>query len=115
MSRSYKKTPVVKQTLKGSKKAANKRIRKMLKNGTDIGNGNEYQKHTNSYDIADFACRWSKEDATQFYYKHTQAEYYAHSKLSKEWTEKVANDFVKRYPTLEYFLQEVWEKSMKRK
>lgn len=51
MSRSRKKNPVVTQTnCKLAKKDANRKIR----NTEDIGSGNNYKKHYNSWNICDY-------------------------------------------------------------
>lgn len=52
MSRSYKKTPMVKDRNKGMKRVANKKIRN---NCYDVPNGKAYRKFFCSYDISDFA------------------------------------------------------------
>lgn len=53
MSRSRKKTPIATdKVVKGAKKVANRRVRKL---GSDeLGNGNNYKKHFNSWDIHDY-------------------------------------------------------------
>lgn len=51
MSRSRKKHPVITdKTQKWAKKDANKKIR----NTKDIGNGNNYKKYYNSWNICDY-------------------------------------------------------------
>ena len=59
MSRSYKKTPVVKDESNGMKTTANRQVRRMLKRGCDIANGSAYRKLFCSYDICDWAFRQS--------------------------------------------------------
>jgi len=53
MSRSYKKTPIstCAKNKKG-KKEASKKVRKI----DDIGNGSNYKKYYNSWDICDYKC-----------------------------------------------------------
>ena len=59
MSRSYKKSPVIKDstrkgtTFKSGKQLANRRVRRR----TDIPNGGGYRKAYPSYDICDFSFR----------------------------------------------------------
>lgn len=52
MSRSYKKTPIIKDNTysKFGKKYANKRVRK-----SDLGNNGNYKKLYEQYDISDFS------------------------------------------------------------
>ena len=94
MSRSYKKTPVCKDSpSKSSKRFANKKVRRTL----DIPNGGSYKKCYESWDISDWACIWTKEDAI------------------RDWNRKAASlNRQSRYETLEEYLQ-YWEKCAKRK
>lgn len=59
MSRSYKKTPILKDSNKSMKKFANKRVRKRKNFSV---NGKAYRKIFNSYDICDWVFRVTKED-----------------------------------------------------
>lgn len=100
MSRSYKKTPVVKdnrRSKKWKKALANRTVRRKL-NDPEYGmaDGRAYKKEYESWNIADYVIRWTKEEAI--------AEYNA------------ANNFIDkdRFPTLESWI-EWWEKCMKRK
>ena len=54
MSRSYKKTPVVKDHTKGMKAVANRIFRRK---NIAVANGNAYHKVVCSYDISDWAFR----------------------------------------------------------
>lgn len=57
MSRSHKKHPVITdKAQKWAKKDANKRIR----NAKDIGNGSNYKKYYNSWNICDYKFWISK-------------------------------------------------------
>lgn len=70
MSRSYKKTPIIKDNGGGkkfAKKIANKRIRTKLKQDIEIGNGNEFKKHSESWDIADYVSRYTEHEAIEDY------------------------------------------------
>ena len=69
MSRSYKKSPVIKEdrSHKEGKKEANSSIRSQLKQGTEIADGSSYKKHFNSYDICDYSFRYSKAQAISDY------------------------------------------------
>jgi hypothetical protein len=54
MSRSFKKTPMIKlDNSSFGKKQANKRVRKF-----DIANGSSYKKLYESYDICDYKCNF---------------------------------------------------------
>ena len=98
MSRSYKKNPIVKDNGKGKKdkKAiANSRVRNKLKDlDYTIANGKAYRKEYESWDIADFVSRWTRQEAINYY-------------NNKE-------SFVdrKRFPTLESWLA-YWKKCYK--
>jgi len=53
MSRSRKKTPIwTDSVVKGAKKFANKKVRKLKED--ELGNGNNYKKHFESWDIHDY-------------------------------------------------------------
>lgn len=53
MSRSKKKTPIwTDKVVKGAKKEASKRVRKL--DNDELGNGNNYKKYFNSWDIHDY-------------------------------------------------------------
>lgn len=56
MSRSFKKTPIVKDRRVGGKKFANHKVRR----SEDVPNGKAYRKFYNSYDISDFKFRRTK-------------------------------------------------------
>lgn len=69
MSRSFKKSPVIKEdrSHKDGKKKANKSIRSKLKQGVEIGNGSSYKKHFDSWDICDCIDRCSEAQAIEEY------------------------------------------------
>lgn len=119
MSRSYKKTPIVKDSNKGKKlekRFANKKIRAFFKEHSDVSlPNNSYKKVSESWNIADFTCRWSKEDAIQFYNDRCRLEFYSNHYRTKEDCIKEAENFKKEYPTVEDFLQKRWSKDMRRK
>lgn len=97
MSRSYKKTPIIKDNGSGkkfAKKIANKRIRTKLKQDIEIGDGNEFKKHSESWDIADYVSRYTEHEAIEDYNTNN----YLH----------------KKYPTLESWIKE-YRKYYKRK
>jgi len=59
MSRSYKKTPVVKQSTKRMKSIANRKVRR---SNLIIANGSAYRKVFCSYDISDYSLRETYEE-----------------------------------------------------
>ena len=66
MSRSRKKHPVITdKAQKWAKKDANKRVR----NTEDIGNGSNYKKHYNSWNICDYKFWINKFDTLWNYTK----------------------------------------------
>ena len=99
MSRSRKKTPIVKDNGKGKKTAkslANRKVRRKLKDlDYKIADGKAYRKESESWDIADYVSRWTREDAVK--------EYEEGRFIDKD-----------RFPTLESFIL-FWEKCMLRK
>lgn len=50
MSRSFKKTPIIKNNDRGLKKIANRKVRRTI---LDMGNNSYYKKIFSSYDICD--------------------------------------------------------------
>lgn len=99
MSKSYKKHPVIKDnggSKKVSKNLANRRLRARNKKGVEIGDGGSYKKHYEQWDIADYTCRWSKEDAIAFYNDPNV--------IGGNWARE-------RFDTLEDFLA-YWKKEM---
>jgi hypothetical protein len=99
MSRSYKKTPVIKDNGKSkkiSKTFAVRKTRRKLKNlDYEIADGKAYRKEFESWEIADYVSRWTKEKAIQ--------EYETNQYIDK-----------KRFPTLQSWIN-YWEKYMYRK
>lgn len=100
MGKSVKKTPIIKDNGKGKKKdkaLANRATRRKLKDPDfSIPDGKSYKKEYESYRIADYVCRWTKEEAIEEYNKIS-------SFIDKQ-----------KYPTLESFLN-YWKKCMLRK
>ncbi len=100
MSRSYKKHPISKDnghSKKEMRTLANRTVRRRLNRQEDytIANGKAYRKEFDSWCIADYVTRWTKQEAIDEYEK---SDY-----VSKEM-----------FPTLESFLN-FWEKCMRRK
>lgn len=102
MSRSYKKTPIIKDNGKSKKVAktfAVRKTRRKLKNlDYEIADGKSYKKEFESWEIADYITRWTKEDALKEY--ESKSKKYC-------W-------FREEWPTLEDYLN-YWYKCMKRK
>lgn len=106
MGKSYKKTPVVTDNAHSheSKKKASRRVRRKLKqNGDVVLSGNSYKKMHESWDICDYKFMMTEEDAIDNYYRYLKED------------ELHGVDFtIKRYPTLESFLN-WWRKKYKSK
>lgn len=102
MGKSYRKNPIVKDNGKSKKEMkslANRKVRRKLNDPDfNIADGKAYKKEFESWDIADFISRWTKEDAIK--------EYENKSKKYR-W-------FKEEWPTLEDYLN-YWEKTMHRK
>lgn len=102
MSRSYKKTPIIKDNGKSKKIGKTFAVRKTrhkLKNlDYKIADGKAYRKEFESWEIADYTTRWTKEYAIKEY-----------ESKSKEYPW-----FKENWPTLEDYLN-YWEKTMHRK
>ena len=101
MSRSYKKQPVVndhkRKSTKQNKQIANRIVRRRNKNLMSISSRAYYKRMTETWDITDYAWRWTKEQAIH------------------EYTNNSLNKYIyKEYPTLEAWL-DYWEKCCKRK
>jgi len=95
MSRSYRKTPIVKDGRtpgpKWAKRKANKKVRHM----SNLPSGKAYKKANESWDIHDFAYRWPWAEA------------------KREWEEEDSIFDRKRYPTLKSFYRH-WRTCMKK-
>lgn len=50
LSRSYRKTPIVKDRTRGAKTAANRKVRR----SSEVSNGANYRRHYPQYDICDW-------------------------------------------------------------
>lgn len=101
MSRSYKKTPIIKDNGKSKKIAKTFAVRKTRRKLKDldyeIADGKSYKKEFESWAIADHVLYWTEEQARAHY----------ESKCNEKW-------FIERWPTIESFLK-YWYKCMKRK
>ena len=88
MSRSYKKTPIIKEHVKGMKKRANRKIRCSK---VCVANGSAYRKVFCSYDISDYSLRttyteYRAKDELDPYSESTPQMSYQNWK--KEWLSK---------------------------
>ena len=79
MSRSYKKYPCVKDRNPGSKREANKRIRRLK---GDIPDGKWYRKIYNPWDI----CDWSFSKTWQEYWKDELSDWKRRFDYSGAWS-----------------------------
>lgn len=101
MSRSFKKEPVVndhkRKSTKKNKQIANRRVRRINKKLTSISPRSYHKRMTETWDITDYAWRWTQRQAVQEYVDGSLSEYiYEH------------------YPSLEAWL-DYWERCCKRK
>lgn len=100
MSRSYRKFYAAKDNDKRQKQLANKKVRHT--NKLDPLKGGEYKKIYSTWDICDYYCVWTKEDAVAEWYEE-EAEHYK----GYAWRHS-------RFGTLENWLN-YWEKCVRRK
>lgn len=105
MSRSYKKNPWItdhkRKTTKNNKKIANRIFRRKLKGCEELPSLNHHKKITESWNICDYKWRMTREEAIHWY-------------ESKEKDYEASAYFLKRYPSLESWLN-YWEKCHRRK
>ena len=102
MSRSFKKTPVVKDHNKGEKRNANKKVKNMLKRNPEaIGQNGGFKKAYEQWEISDFSSMVSEESWRKHYYECLNS--------GKESDRKYASKY-----TIEEWMQ-IWEKHYKRK
>ena len=104
MSRSYKKNPYVtdhkRNSTKESKRIANRRVRRRLRQDEDMPARLQHRKMVETWDICDYKWRTSKEEAIVWY---------------KEQVRNKPNGYLaKNYPTVEDYLN-YWEKCHRRK
>jgi len=115
MSRSYKKTPVLKDNNHKNihKILANRKYRR-YKSEDDTYQHREYKKTYKSWAVHDWVLRCSKEDAIDTYYNLCRPEYYSYVDNRRDQL-KCVEKFKKEYPTVEDYLQKAWAKEYKRK
>ena len=92
MSRSYRKTPILKETGKKKKRTfANRKVRRKLNSDLDytLANGKSYKKVFESWDITDYVTRLTLNEAIEDWY--ASVEQYP-------W-------FKKMYPTLDSYIK----------
>lgn len=115
MSRSYKKHPICKdgnRSKKWARTTANRRVRRYLNSSTAHRlQHRAYKKVFCSWEIADYTCLYTKEEAI--------ARYEEHQKIAAKipdgaLTSSYSHYIVKKYPTLQSWLIE-WYKMMVRK
>lgn len=85
MSKSYKKTPIVKDKNKGMKNLANRKVRR---SADYISNGKYYRKMFQSYDISDYLFREDFCDFKNRYERDCKHYLNGVTKEFKEITEK---------------------------
>jgi hypothetical protein len=98
MGKSYKKNPIGKSILPGSKRMANKRVRRY---DGEISNGTDYKKVYSSYDVYD---QWYRRPYEEFI---SDAEAHANAELNGVNT--------KRFFSPAYYDKNIWARWYKRK
>ena len=112
MSRSYKKTPIIKYGgySKYGKKLANHKWRKTQEANYNIKS--LYKRNYLSYNINDVVDMWTKEDACAHYDKIVRL---ANGQNCSIYEQRWAYRILKQYPTKEIYIRKVWEKDFRRK
>lgn len=110
MARSYKKTPVVKDRRRAGsarywKNQANRRIRRLSKQGKFDHRGTAYKKEYEQWEIHDYQFYWSKQDALN---RYRNSVWYDH-------TNQCFRKTYDEYHTEEQFVKKCWEKEYRRK
>lgn len=111
MSRSYKKTPIVKcgGMGKDGKRFAKRKWRRINNEDNIDRNRSLYKRFYDQYDIHDYTIRNTKEETIRRY------EYIkAQSKLNDIWANYYRRE-LKRYPTLKDYLEKYYYKYYRRK
>ena len=104
MSHSYKKNPIVKDNGKGkkdSKRIANHKVRR---NKYIPLTGGNYKKMYESWDIADYVCRYTLEEAIADWYEEEEEHHFENSFGKIQWRHD-------KYHTLENWIRH-WKKMM---
>ena len=117
MSRSYKSTPIASDNGKHTrdeKRRAASRIRNIdpesEKADSLAGKSNRYKYINNdTYNIHDFISRFTEAEARAYYQRRLKEI------PNTEWKKKSKENFLKKYPTEENFIQKRWAKDYKRK
>lgn len=112
MSRSYKKTPIVKSGGYGGhddKRFARRKWRRSIKEDDVASKRSLYKRNYSTWDINDYINRWTKEEAID-YYNNIKDK----AKLNN-WERQYYKNILKRYPTLESYLEKYWYKNFRRK
>ena len=103
MSRSYKKSPVYTDRPHGAKywkRVSNKKVRRYK---GKLANGKAYKKIYDSWEIHDYISYWTKQEAINDYYMHSSS----YNPFWFNWQDE--------YPTLEKYLNHIWEHDYHRK
>lgn len=103
MSRSYKKSPVWTDRRNGAKfwkRVSNKKVRKYK---GELANGNAYKKIYDSWEIHDWVSYYTKQEAIDDYYMRSSS----YNPIRFNWQDE--------YPTLEKYLNYMWEHDYHRK
>lgn len=108
MSRSRKKNPISKDNQGKQLKKDKRRHSRMIRNFEDLPS-KQRSAHKrvlrDAWDIHDYVCRWTKEEAIEWYHK---LEYKAQM---GNW---FAKNQLEEYPTLEDFLNKYWARMIRK-
>lgn len=117
MSRSYKKEPISKDNQRGGarwgKRQAASRIRNIDPESEEAevlaGKSNRYKYiNQDTYDIHDYISRWTEQDARE-YWRNIANGIHERCRFP-HYTE----DFLKKYPTEDDYIQKVWAKQIRK-
>lgn len=117
MSRSYKSTPIASDNGKHSKeekRRAASRIRNIEpesdKADSLVRKSNRYKYiNKDTYNIHDYISRFSEAEAREYYQRRLKEI------SNTKWKKRSKENFLKKYPTEDDFIQKRWAKDYKRK
>jgi hypothetical protein len=72
LSRSYRKHPIVKDIIRGAKKAANRKVRKI---DDEISDGNKYRRFYPQWDVIDHSFRTTLEEEIMYWHRRQADDY----------------------------------------
>lgn len=82
MSRSYKKTPIVKDNC-GGRKFAKRQANKKVRNSMNVPDGKQYRKFYNTWNLYDYVSYCTLEDFMKI--KHLRRFYKSDEEMKQAW------------------------------